>query len=76
MSRSIAVTDRRHLDVPGYDRAGGRSLPSVVVMTGGKLTLASSAWSSWLAIAASKVDRFSGSVLHILRSVKHTGSKH
>lgn len=31
----ILVTDRRHLDVPGYDRAGGRSLPSVVVMTGG-----------------------------------------
>lgn len=32
MSSCIAVTNRRHLDVPGYDRAGGRSLPSVVML--------------------------------------------
>lgn len=37
---------RRHLDVPGCYRLGGRSPPSVVVVTDGQLTLASGARSS------------------------------
>lgn len=35
LTSCVAVTDQRHLDVPGVDRTGGRSLPSVVVVTGG-----------------------------------------
>lgn len=73
------MTDRRHHDVPGVDRAQGRSLPSVVVVTGGgggERTLASCDRSSGLAVPASKVDCFSGSILHLIRSVKHSDSKH
>lgn len=45
-------------------------------MTVGLLMLASCAQSSWLASAASKLGRLSVSDFHILRSSKHTGSKH
>lgn len=74
----IAGTDRRHHDVPGVDRAQGRSLPSVVVVTGGgsERTLASCDRSSGLAVPASKVDCFLGSILHLIPSVKHSDSKH